>query len=136
MARLGRSFPINRNMRRPIRFLSQAFTKALNDIATVTDTAIDTILGKGAAFLETVTLSEVFTKAVTRLLSETATLSEVFSTVRSKIFIEVVTLSESVLKLLNGAALSAWTKVAKLTATYTKVAKATVSNIWTRVAKP
>lgn len=97
MARLGRAqpfkfkFPIWRffNTNYIISFTDDVATlsdtivksasKFLADIATLSDEAIDTVSGKGREFIETITTSEVFRRAMTRIHLDTATLSEVFA---------------------------------------------------------
>lgn len=129
------------------RTLSDAF---LGLVDTLTS-----IRSRFFTFLETATLSELFTRISGITLKDTATLSETltrhwgrvrvltdsFSGLTDSItrsmtrnFTDLSTLSDTIRKYLNGLLISIWTKVVKTVASFSMVAKPTAT--YTKVSKP
>lgn len=84
MARLGRSIPIKPHYGKPAFFPPPTlYTKSLSDTITMSEPSMTRAFTR--IFSDTSSISEVFSKAITRLFStETVTISDDMSTVRGK----------------------------------------------------
>jgi hypothetical protein len=106
-------------------------TANANDLSSVGSPVFSTDVPFSAtysqSFTDTITLSETFFKGTNRTIIESAiTLSEVFLTSKIYFFIasDIITVSENFRKLRNGVS-TAWTKLTKLTDSWTKSSKET-----------
>lgn len=121
MARLGRSFPINRLLRKTIPLVSHNYTSIFTDIVTMADnftalsvslldltdivTMTDSIRRDiTRVFSDTVTITENFLKLAAKFFADVVTTTDVISTTRAKNFTDTITMSDIATKILNGSA--------------------------------